>query len=425
MRDAPTPARFSVRRLSVRALAVLVLACVGPGETSQAQPVPRRAPGTPAPLPPNRTDPVAFTADEVQYDRENALVTATGSVEAWQNDYVLRADKITFDRNTNIAAASGHVVITEPDGQVLFADYAELGEGMREGVLRSMRAILAENGKLVANGARRVEGKVNEMSRAVYTTCDLCKDDPTKPPLWQIRARTAVQDGENKRIEYRDAVLDIYGVPVAAFPYFWHADPSVKRESGFLVPSPGQSSKLGAFLTTPYFWAIDEVSDATISPTFNTRNYLNLNTEYRRRFNDGTLDVDLGVGYDRNKPQASIFAKGRFAYDETWRYGFDINRASSAEYLRDYRFTNRADVLASRGFVEGFGTGAYTKLDALAYQGLVDSIKQKPPAICVAALPVQLFWRARCRRWPADVRYRKLQRHPPDWHQYAAGRRHT
>ena len=50
-------------------------------------------------------DPVAFTADQVEYDRDNGLVTATGNVEAWQNDHVLRADKITFDRNTNVAAA--------------------------------------------------------------------------------------------------------------------------------------------------------------------------------------------------------------------------------------------------------------------------------------------------------------------------------
>ena len=336
----------------------------------------RRTPGAAPPTPVNRTDPVAFTADEVQYDRDNALVTATGQVEAWQNDHVLRADKITFDRNTNVAAATGHVVIVEPDGQVLFADYAELTEGMREGVLRGMRAILAENGKLVANGARRVEGKVNELSRAIYTTCDLCKTDPSKPPLWQLRARTAVQDTENKRIEYRDAVLDIYGVPVAAFPYIWHADPSTKRASGFLVPSFGQSKHLGTFLVTPYYYVIDDQSDATFAPTFNTQNYFNLNTEYRRRFNDGVLTVNAGVGYDEGKPQADIFASGKFAYDETWRYGFDINRASSAQYLRDYRVSNRGDVLTSRAFIEGFGTGAYTKIDALAYQGLVDSIKQ-------------------------------------------------
>jgi LPS-assembly protein len=364
-----------MRRLLLPGVAVLALLAVAPGPAQAQFAARRQAPGTPTAAPINRTDPVAFTADQVQYDRDNALVTATGNVEAWQNDHILRADKITFDRNTNVAAAVGHVVMIEPDGQVLFSDYAELTEGLRDGVLRGIRAILAENGKLVANGARRVDGKVNELSRVVYTTCNLCAKDPSKPPLWQIRARTAVQDAEAKRIEYRDAVIDIAGVPVAAFPYFWHADPSVKRESGFLIPSFGQSSRLGVFLTTPYYQVLDDQSDATFFPTFNSQNYLNFETEYRRRFNDGTLTVNAAVGNDKGL-QGDIFAKGRFNYDDTWRYGFDIARASSANYLRDYRAPDRTDVLTSRLYIEGFGTGAYTKLDSLAYQGLVSSITQ-------------------------------------------------
>ncbi len=100
--------------------------------------------GTQTPM--SRDQPVAFTADTFEYDRANGIVTASGHVEAWQNDHVLRADKVTFDRNTNVAAASGNVVLVQPDGQVLFADYAELTQGMREGVLKGMRALLAENG---------------------------------------------------------------------------------------------------------------------------------------------------------------------------------------------------------------------------------------------------------------------------------------
>ena len=364
------------RLIPIRTLlaCLVTLAVTGPAYAQFA--TPRRAPGQPAPAPISRTAPVAFTADSVEYDRDNALVTATGSVEAWQNDHVLRADKITFDRNTNVAAATGHVVMIEPDGTVLFSDYAELTEGLRDGVLRGMRAILAENGRLVANGARRVDGRLNELSRVVYSTCNLCAADPTRPPLWQIRARSAVQDTENHRIEYRDAVLDIFGIPVLAAPYFTHADPSVRRADGFLVPSFGQTSHAGTFLTVPYYKVLDEQSDVTVAPTLNSKNFLNLSTEYRRRFNDGTLTIDSGLGYDNNRPQADIFAKGRFSYDDTWRYGFDVNRASSAQYLRDYRVSNRGDVLTSRAYVEGFGTGAYTKVDAFAYQGLVDSIKQ-------------------------------------------------
>ena len=78
----------------------------------------------------------------------------------------------------------------------------------------------------------------------VYSTCNLCAKDPTKAPLWQIRALSAVQDLEHKKIEYQDAVMEMYGIPVGYMPYFWHADPSVKRASGLLIPS------LGAFVAS-------------------------------------------------------------------------------------------------------------------------------------------------------------------------------
>ncbi len=323
-----------------------------------------------------RDQPVAFTADNFEYDRTTGIVTATGHVEAWQGDHVLRADKVTFDRNTNVAAATGHVVLVEPDGQVLFSDYAELTQGMREGVLKGMRALLAENGKLAANGARRVDGKVNELTHAVYTTCNLCKTDPTKPPLWQLRAYSATQDLANKRIEYQDAILDMFGVPVFYLPYFSHADPSVRRASGFLVPGFGYSKHIGYFVDAPYYWAIDDQQDVTITPEFTSGSGGQLSADYRRRFNEGIIRADGGVAIDQGKPQGYIFARGSFDYDDTYRYGFNLNRASSTDYLRDFKVQNYSSVLTSSAYIEGFGVGAYTKLDAIAYQGLATTINQ-------------------------------------------------
>ncbi|MGE0415324.1 MAG: LPS-assembly protein LptD [Acetobacteraceae bacterium] len=328
------------------------------------------------PVSPNT--PVTFTADQVEYDRENALVIARGRVEAWQNDRVLRADQITFDRNTGVAAAKGNVVLLEPDGQILFADYAELSKNMKDGVLKDMRALLAENGRLAANGGRRTEGKINELSRVVYSTCNLCKEDPDRPPLWQIRAASAVQDLENKKIEYHDAVLQMYGVPVAYFPYFWHPDPSVKRQSGLLLPSVGVSSHIGAFYAQPYYWVIDGQSDATFVPTITSRSGPDLNVEYRRRFNSGYININPSVGDTDNSIQGSIAARGEFNLDDTWRMGFDVNRASSSNYVRNFHrgatFAGSLSILSSQAYLEGFGQGSYARLDSKAYQSLNDSV---------------------------------------------------
>ncbi len=335
--------------------------------------------GAPAGL--DRDAPVTFVADSVEYDRERGLVTARGKVEAWQGERLLRADEFTYDRNTGVATARGNVQLLEPDGQVLFADSVELKDRFRDGVLTGVRALLAANGRLAANGARRTGGTINELARAVYSPCDLCQDDPTRPPLWQLQARRATQDKEAQRISYRDATLRLGGVPAFYTPYFSHPDPAAPRASGFLFPTLGYTRFLGAFVETPYFWAIDDTSDLTVVPMFSTRQYPNLGLEYRKVFNFGQITADASIGSLSGRDTRGstgggqevaghIFARGRFSINENWRAGFDLNRASSETYLRTFRYEYRR-VLTSQTFVEGFwGTEGYARFDARAYQGL-------------------------------------------------------
>jgi LPS-assembly protein len=325
-----------------------------------------------------RDEPVTFTADQVEYDREHNMVTARGHVEAWQAGRVVRADQMTFNRETGVVVATGNVVMQEADGQVMFAQYAELSRDMSQGILTTVRADLDHNGKLAANGMRRTEGVLNEMSRVVYSACDLCKKDPAHPPLWQIKAASAVQDTEHKRIEYRDAVLEMDGIPVAYTPWIMHPDPSVPRQSGILPPVFGNSSALGAFFGVPYYWVIDGQSDATFIPLLASRGDAVIDAQYRHRFNDGTLFVNLSGGYEQNSLQGSLATRGQFTIDDTWRWGFDVNRASSSQFVLNQHIilglAGDANVLPSNVYLEGFGEGSYSRIDVKAYQGLTGAI---------------------------------------------------
>ena len=361
-------AGMSVRSAWLGMLAGLLLVAGG-GATAWAQPS-LLTKGEPV----SRDQPVYYQADSVEYDRDGATVTLSGHVEIWQGDRVMRADHVTYDRDTGVAAATGNVALVEPDGQVVFAEYAELSDGMKNGVLTDLRALLPQNGRLVANGARRTDGVINELTRAVYTTCNLCKQDPTAAPLWDIRANSAVQDTENKKIEYRDAVVDIYGVPVAWFPFLAHPDPSERRASGLLIPSVGYSTHLGTHAAIPYYWVIDGQTDATLTPVLSSTQGGGLFVDARRVFNDGKITINSSIAHDENSLAGHIFAKGIFSIDETWRWGFDINRASSVDYMRDYRVPNGlVPVLASQVWLEGFGQGSYSRLDVRAYQSIINS----------------------------------------------------
>lgn len=356
-------------------MAVLLLLGQTPPGIALAQSFsPAAGAGAVGPIAPvERDQPVFYQADRATYDRDTGIATLSGHVELWQADRVLMADTVTYDRRTGVAAAKGHVVLLEPGGQVVFSDYAELSDNMKDGVLKDLRATLQQGGKLAANGAERVDGRLNELSRAVYSTCPVCAQHPDQAPLWDIRARDAIQDLDNKRIEYRDAVIDIYGVPVFWMPYLTHPDPSQKRASGLLVPSFGYSKALGAFAEIPYFWAIDANQDATLTPILATRNGPGLDFQYRRAFNDGSITVNGSAARYNSSEGGNIDAKGIFAIDDTWRWGFDLERASSADYVRDFKIQNVAAVLTSQLYIEGFGQGAYAHVGTRFYQGLATS----------------------------------------------------
>ena len=329
----------------------------------------------------DRDAPVTFTATEVEYDQNENRVTASGAVEAWQGERILRADRFTYDRDTGIAVAEGNVQLLEPDGQVLFADRAELQGGMKDAVVQGLRGLLAQNGRVAANGARRrtTEGGavIMDLSRVVYSSCDLCADDPLAPPLWQLRSRLATQDGEARRIRFRDATVDFAGVPAFYTPYLSMPDPSTPRSSGFLTPSFGQTNYLGAFAEVPYYWAIDDSSDVTITPMVATQAPPSGFFNYRQRFNFGQISAQGSLGYLNGKESSEekglgghIFSRGSFVIDENWQAGFSINRATSETYLRAYRQPATA-VLSSTAYAEGFwGYNSYARIRALAFQGL-------------------------------------------------------
>jgi len=327
---------------------------------------------------PNRDAPVTFTADEVEFDQERNLVIARGSVEAWQNERILRTDTFTYNRETGIATAEGNVQLLEPDGQVTYADRAELTGDMRNGVVEGMKARLAQNGRMVAFGGRRTDGTITDMARVIYSSCDLCADDPEAPPLWQLRARLATHDRNEQRIRYRDATLQMGGLPVLYTPYLSHPDPSIPRASGFLTPVFGSSRFLGPFATTPYYWAIDGQQDLTISPTFSANQDPAAGIAYRRRFNTGSINLTGSVGnlsggtiaQDERGWGGHIYSSARFSLDENWRAGLSVNRATSQTYLRAFRYPSPRQ-LTSDAYLEGFwGAEGYARIDGRIYQSL-------------------------------------------------------
>ncbi|MBV8650794.1 MAG: LPS-assembly protein LptD, partial [Alphaproteobacteria bacterium] len=310
-------------------------------------PAPSGTPATPAnPAPARGAAPgsILFSADEMQTDEDLGLVVAKGHVQITQDGRTLLADTVTYNRRSDTITASGHVSLQEPTGEVLFADFMELRQHFSEAFFTEIRVLLTDRSRLAANTGRRTGGERLELRRGVYSPCDLCSSDPNHPPLWQIEAEKIVHDQESHIIEYRDATIEIGGVPVLYSPYLSHPDPTVKRQSGLLAPTFGSSSTLGLHATIPYFWALEPDKDITFNPIFTTSQGVVGEADYRQRFSDGAMSLsgslNNGKSPDSGNPtvRGHIALLGNWDLDENWRTGFDIERASDQTYERVFHF---------------------------------------------------------------------------------------
>jgi LPS-assembly protein len=359
-----------MRRVAAIALATFIAAA--PVAPAAAQPF---GFSTPSPTGQQQGDGnVFFKADSLRYDRELGVLVATGNVEFTRGDHTLMAETVSYNEKSETVTASGRVTLVEPTGEVIFADYVELTGDLKDGLMRNMRIRLQDDSRLAAAGGRRTGGNRTELAKAVYSPCDLCRDRPERAPLWQIKAARIVHDQETHDITYNDAVVEMFGMPVAFLPYFQHPDPTVERRTGFLAPSFGGDSELGKFLRLPYYIDIAPNQDATLEPMVMTNEGVLMAGEYRHRFAHGYSTLNASIteassGDDTDHIRGHIKSINRFDFDRTWRGGLDIYRTTDDTFLRRYKIDS-VDQLTSQAFVEGFRGRNYAQLRNYAFQGL-------------------------------------------------------
>ncbi len=321
-----------------------------------------------------RDQPVSLIADSVEYDSNTGVVTATGNVEIFYGERTLTARRIVYDSRAERITAEGDIILHDPSGATVFADTAELDTELRDGLVRGARSVMGNNVRLSAVEARRVDGRINTLSKAVYSPCRVCVEDPT--PLWRIRARRVIHDETEKRIHYEDATFDVMGVPVAWLPWFSHADPTLDRASGFLVPEFQHSRNTygyGAWL--PYYWVIDDYSDLTITPFISTKESPLGLFDYRRAVTNGRFNVG-GSGTVSDYEGSSAFhghleGEGLFDLANDFQWGFDGMVSSDNGYLRRFDISDE-DRLTSELFLRRFRSDGFIEASTVYFQSLRD-----------------------------------------------------
>lgn len=290
-----------------------------------------------APLSAAPSEQVVLLADSV-FLRGNSILTATGNVEAISGESVLTASKIVYNSVTDQITITGPITVTDGGVVEIFADFAELDSALQNGLLTSARLVLDQQVELQAESIQRIDGTVSELNTVQVTSCKTCAEGET--PLWYIRAKKVTHDAEDKELLLEEAQLRILDVPVFYLPRMRLPDPTQDRATGFLIPSIQQRSRIGLAAKIPYFIAIGDHRDLTLTPYF-SRNMTTLEARYRQAFRTGEITLNGAVTDDNFSgfnSRGYLFAEGEFALKRDYTLSFDAKFTSDQAYLLDYDY---------------------------------------------------------------------------------------
>ena len=318
----------------------------------------------------DKAQPLYMQADQLIYDTKGSRVIAQGNVELYYNNFILTADQVIYNQNLNKLIAQGNAQLKDPNGSITRADRLEALDDFRDAFVQSLSVVTQDDTRIAADKAVRREGNVTEFEKGRFTPC---KNEAGMPPLWCLSAARVVHDQQAGTLTYQDAQFELFGVPIFYLPYFQHPDPSVKRQSGFLMPSQSNSSTLGYSFEIPYYFALAPNADFTLHPRYFSDHGVLWQGEWRHRLADGqytvkmaAIDDDSASAVNTQGWRGSIQTKGLFSLSSWWRYGWDITVESDESFRRFYHLdpilqTDRVNVAYLQGISDRnyFGASMY------------------------------------------------------------------
>tara|TARA_B110000238_G_scaffold116073_1_gene125994 strand:- start:2347 stop:4740 length:2394 start_codon:yes stop_codon:yes gene_type:complete len=318
---------------------------------------------------------IKIEADEIIYNKNLSNLFANGNVKLTDNKkkIFLISEKIFFSKKSQIIESSTKTTIrdnfgnifnvesfkytlndgliklnkaelTDINGNLFNLEKAYLNLNTKKLIGKDMSMIFNKN-YLQLDGEPRIKGNTisydedkTVVKGGVFTSCK--KNDDCPP--WQFLAKEIKHDKKKKTIHYKNAWLKIYDVPIVYFPKFFHPDPTVKRQSGFLMPSFSNSSSVGSSLNVPYYKVFSENSDMTIKPRFFSNDKLITQAEYRVVNSDSRYNIESSLFSKMGSPAKShIFIDGfkelNFSSFDESNLNFKLETISNDTYLKTYK----------------------------------------------------------------------------------------
>ena len=347
--------------------------------------------------------PVAFEADGVSYDSDADTITASGDVILRRDGQEVRADAVTWNRETGLIEASGNIRLTDEGGNTLYAPRLELTDELRAGAMEHLLLVMAEGGRLAANrGVRADDGSV-ELFSAAYSGCAVVDPEGCdKKPSWRVIADRVIYDPELKLIRFRNARLELFGLPLIPLPGL-SATTDGRANSGFLIPTFGVSRSNGVEVEGTYYLRLGRNRDLSLSAFAFTEAPPMARARYRALTESGAYQVTgyithseriaIGPGNPLD-PQSKdlrgyLEANGRFQLSPEWSVTASGRYASDRTFLRRYDIS-RDDRLRSMIDVERIGDRSFLSIAGWATQTMRINDRQSEVPIALPAVDYRL-----------------------------------
>ena len=317
-------------------------------------------------------DGIVIDADQMRYNKENKFLKADGNIiiKHPNRDIQIYSDYISYNKNEEKIISSGNVLIKfenkytldteqiiylKTTGEIFVNQYSKIEdnfgnnielekliysldkkllkgkvvkfEDLEKNFYRFDTAVIDfSKNQIIADNVSidfdkgifgnplndpRLKGnyffgtkKNSVIKKGVFTTCKKNEDCPP----WQIKAKEINHDKEKKIINYKHAWLEIYEKPIIYFPKFFHPDPTVKRQSGFLIPQVIDSSSLGLSVKLPYYKVISDNKDFTFSPRIFSETEGLFQNEYRQVNKNSKHVADFSLKEKNSSSKTHFFS---------------------------------------------------------------------------------------------------------------------
>ena len=243
----------------------------------------------------NAEEKIKIYADEVRVDEVNEKVTATGNAVAVNEDNIkIKSDKLIYNKSINYLEANGNVIINDQMKNTFFLDELNASNNFNTISGKSVKARLHDDSRIVGSNFNKKD-KISIAENAEYTPCIKENYLIKNCPGWKLKSKKIYHDSENRTIHYDHAQIQLFNIPVFYLPYFSHPDPSVKKRSGFLMPTIQTDNQLGETFSIPIFVNLNSNRDLTFTPNIQTaaNNFYNL--DYRHLNDSFNLEINSSI----------------------------------------------------------------------------------------------------------------------------------